>query len=298
METSQKSKWLKRIIPVGIGILVFLALYFLMIQLFNTEGVAEVKEFGAQMVGTSPDYVMISAKLVSVDPVKGDLSMRLQFAPQGVYMDADGASLTTPLLLDLNSSTGKTEYNFKNDERMNPVDLTVSLYGGEVMRYPFDEHYADLTIGLYAVSEGKEGEAKQFTPVPFKVNFTGALPGYSITAEEWDKKEASYDEIYMTFIRSATTKFFAVFIMVLMWLLAIVALSVSLTCLITGRKIEATLFSWMGALLFAMVPLRNAMPAAPPIGALTDYISFFWAEILVALSLVIFVYTYLSRPLK
>ena len=50
-----------------------------------------------------------------------------------------------------------------------------------------------------------------------------------------------------------------------------------------------------GMITFALVPLRNAMPAAPPIGALSDIISFFWAEIIVAVCLVAGVVTWLKR---
>jgi hypothetical protein len=56
------------------------------------------------------------------------------------------------------------------------------------------------------------------------------------------------------------------------------------------------MFSWLAALLFAMVPLRSAMPGAPPIGALSDVLAFFWAEMLIALSLVLIVFTWLRRP--
>ena len=293
MDGSQKPNVLKRLIPVIIGILVFGILYVLMLNLYKSEGNAgEAKVFGSQT-----EDMVITAKLISIDPIKGDVTARLQFSPQGSFINAEDGTLAQSLLLDLNSASGKTEINFKKNEKMNPVDMVVSLYDGDVMSYPFDEHAADLYVGLSSVME-TEGQPKEFTAVPFKVDFSGALSGYSISAEELQKKEDGYTEIYLTIARSSSVLFFAIFIMVLQWLLAIVAVSVTLTCLITGRKIEATLFSWMGALLFALVPLRNAMPSVPPVGALADYLSFFWAEILVAVSLVIFVYTYLSRPLK
>jgi hypothetical protein len=55
------------------------------------------------------------------------------------------------------------------------------------------------------------------------------------------------------------------------------------------------MFGWMGALLFALVPLRNAMPAVPPVGVLSDIVSFFWAEIIVAVCLVVSVTTWIKR---
>ena len=83
--------------------------------------------------------------------------------------------------------------------------------------------------------------------------------------------------------------------MALEWLMALSALSAAIVWM-RGRKIEVTMFGWMGALLFALIPLRNAMPAVPPVGVLSDFLSFFWAEILVAVSLALSVATWLTRP--
>jgi hypothetical protein len=37
-------------------------------------------------------------------------------------------------------------------------------------------------------------------------------------------------------------------------------------------------------LLFAFAIVRNAQPGTPPIGTYSDFISFFWAEVIIALS--------------
>jgi hypothetical protein len=47
---------------------------------------------------------------------------------------------------------------------------------------------------------------------------------------------------------------------------------------------NAALFS---ALIFALPSFRNSMPLAPPFGSLSDWISFFWAECLAVLGLII-----------
>jgi hypothetical protein len=42
----------------------------------------------------------------------------------------------------------------------------------------------------------------------------------------------------------------------------------------------------MAALLFAMVPLRNAIPGDPPIGSVIDFMAFFIAEAIISISLI------------
>lgn len=49
------------------------------------------------------------------------------------------------------------------------------------------------------------------------------------------------------------------------------------------------------ALLFAFASVRNAQPGTPPIGTYSDFISFFWAEVIIALCLVILVFTWVLR---
>ncbi|NKB17610.1 MAG: DUF4436 family protein [Pseudanabaena sp. CRU_2_10] len=51
----------------------------------------------------------------------------------------------------------------------------------------------------------------------------------------------------------------------------------------------------MGALLFALPAVRNIQPGIPPVGTLTDFLSFFWAEALIATAVVIMFYCWFTR---
>src|SRR6185437_14931326 len=61
------------------------------------------------------------------------------------------------------------------------------------------------------------------------------------------------------------------------------------------RKIEISMFSFLGALLFAFPALRNSQPGTPPIGTMSDFIAFFWAEVIIALSLLSVVLRWIIR---
>src|SRR5437867_3046618 len=78
--------------------------------------------------------------------------------------------------------------------------------------------------------------------------------------------------------RVHSTVVYAVFVMLLMWLLALGGVGVGLTLGSKRRKWETGFATFLGALLFALPAIRNALPGAPPIGARFDFISFFWAE--------------------
>jgi hypothetical protein len=86
--------------------------------------------------------------------------------------------------------------------------------------------------------------------------------------------------------------------MTMMWGLTIAVIFLTLSVVLRGRKVELGMFSFAAALLFAFAAVRNAQPGTPPIGTYGDFISFFWAEVILALCLVTLVFTWLIRPAK
>jgi hypothetical protein len=51
-------------------------------------------------------------------------------------------------------------------------------------------------------------------------------------------------------------------------------------------------------MLFALIPLRNCLPGAPPLGPWIDVLVFFWDEVGIMLALLVFIATWLrdGRP--
>ncbi|HUN24486.1 MAG TPA: DUF4436 family protein [Anaerolineales bacterium] len=276
---------------VLVGICVFAILFASLLSLYHTEGTTVEESFFVTNANQASS-IEIYAKIITIDPIKGELVARLQFSPQGDLLSDDGVSVAKDVELEVNSETGKMRMLFKQGERMNPVDVVLSVYGS-LGNYPFDQHQTVLTMHL-ATQPQDTTSPNLIEPVPSTVSVYAAVVGYPLHVRE-SVYELGYSELTIEIQRSIPVKIFSVFIMLLQWLLALSALSVTLACL-KGRKVEVSMFGWMGALLFAMVPLRNAMPAVPPVGVLSDFVSFFWAIIMVALSLVVMVGIWIVRP--
>jgi hypothetical protein len=287
---SSNTRWL---VAGVVTLIAFAVLFTGLLLLFRAENVATELDFSSTEAA-KPGYVAIDARVISVDPIKGEVAVRLQFDPMGDLAQADGISATEDLRLDLNSSTGKTQVAFKKGERMSPTDVVLDSYGA-IGDYPFDSHEAALLLVLTTPSGGTATYPADYEAVPFAVHYRGAVAGYKIDASEEQGAETGFTVIDLSVSRSTSAITFSVFIMALEWLMALSALSAAIVWM-RGRKIEVTMFAWMGALLFALIPLRNAMPAVPPVGVLSDFLSFFWAEILVAVSLALSVATWLTRP--
>ena len=236
------------------------------------------------------DYVSASARVLSVDPVKEEMSVRITFTPEGEL--SNGGELKQELALYVNSATGGQNRSFPKGKDMSPIDVTLDM-DGVVTDYPFDHHEAFLE--LYLTQPVKDGDPLS---IPIKTDFTGSVTGLKIGASLDPASADNYNLINITAERSQTILVLVIFAMSLMWLITLTVVFMFLAVTLRGRKIEFGMFAFMAGFLFSFVAFRNAMPGVPPIGTLSDYLAFFWGYALISLSLIGLTITWLIRPAK
>jgi hypothetical protein len=330
---SEKVKAKDIIVTVAV-LIVFGISLVLVLNIYKSEGdkrSAAVSDLGDK----DPNHIEVDVKLVSIDPNKGDIVARLEFLPKGHFTTDEGSTLARDLKLFVNSATGKQELDFPKGKRMNPAEVVVNMFDGLVTDYPFDKHSAYLELYFMPGKEAPKDKTAEAAPkpaeaaptpkpeapaageeqkkeeekkteaakpdedeVPIGVDFVGSIPGFKIDAAKAKESTSDYVGIDMTISRASTTKFFSFFVMAMMWGLTLGVLFLTLSVVLRGRKVELAMFSFTAALLFAFAAVRNAQPGTPPIGTYSDFISFFWAEVIIALCLIILVFTWLLRPAK
>jgi hypothetical protein len=289
MEEPKKSK--KALIIGIVFLLLFATAYALVLCAFKNEGENRAAALSPnEKLGN--DRIDASARIVTADPVKGDISVRLTFTPHGSLLSADGVTLSRDLLLDVASATGKHAYEFKKGKRMDPVEAIVEIFDGEPMEYPFDKHEAQLSFYFEPAGAAATDADKS---IPVAVQLYGSVSGLKIVADYAKEHADDHVVIDLSLSRAPTAIFFSVFIMVAMWSLTLGVVCLVFRVLAGHRKIEIGMFSFLGALLFAFPALRNSQPGTPPIGTYSDFLAFFWAEVLIALSLLSVVLTWLIR---
>jgi hypothetical protein len=79
--------------------------------------------------------------------------------------------------------------------------------------------------------------------------------------------------------RTGAVSFFGLAIYGAMIVMAICALTIGGLVFVGMRRIEVSLAGVLGAVIFALPALRNALPGAPPFGVRADLLIFFWAEL-------------------
>ncbi len=276
----------------------------------QTDVEKQLKDFEAK----HPNGITVGAKVLAIDSVKGDVSIRLEFAPHGDLVKEDG-TLAKTIKFDTESSNGKTEVVFEKGKRMNASEVVLNMYGDPVEDYPFDDHNADLYLYFYTKPDKKkETEKPKEEPagegdkpkeeaaeeeveeeVPHLLMFEPTLPSYAITATKNRESDDGYTSMQLAISRSGVVKLFSSFMLLLMWGVALAVLALTFTVIFKGRKAEIAMFSFITALLFAFVAVRNNLPGAPPVGTLSDKLSFFWVVGILGLCLVGIVFTWVFR---
>jgi len=322
---SEKVKAKDIVITIAV-IVVFAIALVLVLNIYKSEGEkrsASVSDLGDK----DPNHIEVDVKLLSIDATKGDIVARLEFLPKGEYTKDEGDTLAKDVKLFTNGANGKQETDFGKGKRMNSMEVTISMFDGEVMDYPFDQHRGHLELYFApgkaekkadapkpaatpaptppaaeteetkkAETEKKdEAENKDVDEIPIGVDFDGSVPGFKIGAAKSKESTNDYVGIDITIARASTTKFFSLFVLIMMWGLTIAVLLLTLSVVLRGRKVEVSMFSFTAALLFAFSTVRNAQPGTPPVGTYSDFISFFWAEVIIALCLVALVFTWVLR---
>lgn len=260
--------------------------------------------------------IQVQGKIISIDPTKGDVAVRLEFLPTGNFAKEDG-TLARTIKFDTLSSNGKQEITFEKGKRMSPTEVLLNMYDGSVTDYPFDTHKADLVF-FFTVKPDKtdkpadkpksaegETEANPETPqpveeemeteVPFTLDFTPTMAGYNFTTVKSKDSDETYIDLEITMSRAPMIKVFSGFIMALMWCVSLAVLGLVFTVVVKKRKAEIAMFSFIATLLFAFVTVRNSQPFVPPVGTFSDYLSFFWAEAILGLCLLSVILTWLFR---
>jgi hypothetical protein len=241
--------------------------------------------------GATKDFLAIDAKVLSIDPVKGEMAVRMDLTPQGALTDDGGYSSPEALKVYVNTATGQAERVFDAGKTISPFDAVISL-DGQVNDYPFDKYTSQMYV--YVTSQAsKDAEEVE---VPVELNFTASVPGYAISAAEDKEGNPTNQLIDVDASRSNTVMTVAIAGMAIMWAIGIAVIFLTMSFVFRNRKAEA--FAFYSGLLFGLFGLRNSLPGTPPIGTQSDFLSFLWVEAIVAIMMVVTIVISLNRPQK
>jgi hypothetical protein len=271
---------------IGIAVVVVAAVIAAAIGLVVTMGAVHDKTIASDVGALSepvPEgdyYLDVYVKIVALDLDKETVGLQLECIPKpkpGALVTADG-QLKVPVTLTLGVSAEGTQQTKVIPAGATGGIVTVTLdLDGNVEEYPGDRHTTSLWLSATRQMKGLDPD-----PIPLRLQAYGAWPGLDIAttasdpAADWAQGWSGQRRLDIVVTRSHATTAVVYFSIVLTWMLIASVISMTVAVVVWGRKTEIAMVAFFTTLLFAMTAFRNALPGAPPMGAFSDYLAFFW----------------------
>ncbi|OMC43563.1 DUF4436 domain-containing protein [Mycobacterium sp. IS-2888] len=259
------------------GLLLFIAAYIASTTLYGSAGKGPHDLTRAQ---PTSDGTTVTIDLQDVAQSNTVLMTNMSIAPGPALLDPRTHGLTEDLSVVVTSTATPTKRTWSKDVLPGtfPVPLTLS---GDVTNWPFD-HYVSgpVTVELFRGPEQRPERAA--------VRFVDRLAGWQIDipAPATADGLAPYQ---VKLQRSAGTVAFAVVIVGVLVGLAALGLVVAVLTALDKRQFQPPMTTWYAAMLFAVVPLRNALPNAPPFGSWIDVRVVLWVVVVLVLSMMVYI---------
>jgi hypothetical protein len=288
------------------------------VVLFRNLNESERRSLELKELPIAGDHISNSLRVVAVNPRSSDITARMSFRLDG-SIAKDPVTPAVDLMLFLNDIRGPQEIALPRGRRINPVEMFFSLNGNE-NKYPIDSY--DTAIRMMVTKQGRIAPAAQPATeqestnagsppaendgglvvtaaqeserIPIALSITASIPGLKFAGKNVERASRGIEGFNLFVRRADNVIVVSVLIMVLMMSLAMSVLMMGIQSA-SGERIELLPLSLSVTLLFGLPALRNAQPGVPALGAFGDYLSFLWAEQLVAVSAVILIWTWLMR---
>jgi hypothetical protein len=125
--------------------------------------------------------------------------------------------------------------------------------------------------------------------VPISVEVSADVPGFVVEGELPPDQALSSRLIDLDVRRNGPTLLYTTWIMFLWWALSVSAVFIVWAVAIWRSSTPPWAYGYLVGVLFALAPLRGALPGQPPYGVLLDYVSFYWAVGTIGVGLILLV---------
>ncbi len=210
--------------------------------------------------------------------------------PEDDLMDTRLDVVNTDIAVRLYPPNQQGDLQYPQGKPTTAVFKTTIDANGHPDRWPFesyntDEISADVLIG--------DGDDRMYLPA--RVEVTGSLDGWDISSRrsgEATQSAPDGDNVTLTLTRAQGPLFFDLGICLVLISLPVMALYVAIQMVRGKKKFMPPFSTWYAAMLFAIVPLRNILPGAPPPGAWIDQALVLWVLIALVVAMAMYIYAW------
>jgi len=233
---------------------------------------------------------VVAVRIEKLETVANHLTVNVLVYPEDSLYDKNFGVLTTDAAVRLYPENDLGDLHYPVGKAPAQVTTTIAAHG-DPNNWPFDSYQTEVVAADVFTGSGRNREK-----TPARVEVTGQLDGWDATvARVHDPDESNpavQDDVIITLHRSKGSLIFDVGICLVLLALPALALWVAIPMALGRTSFVPPFMSWFGAMLFAIVPLRNILPGGPPYGAWVDQAVVLWVLIALVVAMSLFVFAW------
>jgi hypothetical protein len=240
-----------------------------------------------------PDDTVVQIRLQELKPTTNRLTVNVLIYPGESLYDKRFDELNTDIAVRLYPPNDLGDLQFPKGKAPAQVNTTIEAHGNPGT-WPFDSYHTEPQAADVFVGTGADRKR-----IPAVVQVTGSMDGWDAevrrstdTSETGSHNNSS---VVLTLQRAKGPLIFDLGIILVLVSLPTLALLVAIPMAMGRRKFVPPFATWYAANLFAIVPLRNILPGAPPPGSMIDQALVQWVLLALATAMALYVYAWVRQ---
>jgi len=240
-----------------------------------------------------PDETVVQIRLEELKPTTNRLTVNVLIYPGESLEDKRFDELNTDIAVRLYPPNDLGDLKYPAGKAPAQVSTTIQA-NGDPGNWPFDSYRTEAISADVFVGNGADRKR-----LPAQVQVTGAMDGWDAsTQRNSDASETgshNTSNVVVTLRRAKGPLIFDLGIILVLISLPTLALIVAIPMAMGRRKFMPPFATWYAANLFAIVPLRNILPGAPPPGSMIDQALVQWVLLALATAMALYIYAYIVQ---
>jgi hypothetical protein len=220
---------------------------------------------------------VVQVRLEKLDTVANRLTVNVLVYPKDSLYDKNFGVLTTDAAVRLYPENDLGDLQYPVGKAPAQVSTTIEAHG-DPGNWPFDTYKTEVIAADVFTGSGQNREKS-----PARLEASGKLDGWDATVtrvhDPSDSNPDIQDDVIITLKRAKGPLIFDIGICLVLIALPVLALWVAIPVALGRTSFLPPMVTWYGAMLFAIVPLRNILPGSPPYGSWIDQAVVLWVLI-------------------
>jgi Domain of unknown function (DUF4436) len=242
------------------------------------------------------DATIVQLRLEELKPVANRLTVNVLAYPGVAQYDNRFDVLANDVAVRLYPTSDLGDLQYPKGKAPAQLSTTIEAHG-DPGNWPFDSYQTEPIAADAFVGSGETRKK-----VPARVEVTGALDGWDISVNRvhdpsalQTSRGADTGNVVITLRRAKGPLIFDLGICLVLISLPTLALLVAIPMALGRRKFLPPFATWYAANLFAIVPLRNILPGAPPPGAWIDQAIVQWVLIALVTAMSLYIVAWMRQ---